>query len=110
MPWWDVAATTALGLTITKRPSRSSSASRFHVGYSVDRRAIGLLVQNYNDATIRSLACFCCGQTHVTFPRGGNIDYQDAGWFVKLGLKTLEENLGWDTWYTRFGKHAPLVE
>ena len=38
------------------------------VGPSVDRRSLGLLVQDYNSRNIRSLVCFVCAQTHSATP------------------------------------------
>ena len=34
------------------------------VGPSVDRRTFGLLIQQYNDQSVRSLVCFVCGGPH----------------------------------------------
>ena len=80
------------------------------IGPSVDRRALETLTRDYKDDSVRSLICFVCGQIHTQMPGpNSEIEYQDKKWFGKLGQETLEVNLGWDSWFVRYGGEAPLL-
>jgi hypothetical protein len=79
------------------------------IGPSVDRRALNLLTQTYNDENVRALACFVCGQKHVATPGANSaIEYQGARWLESLGIDTLEANVGWARWEELYGSKAPL--
>jgi len=80
------------------------------VGPSVDRRTIELVLQNYNDDSVRSLVCFACGQIKTETPgKNADIERRSEGWLASLGSKTLEANLGWDKWFEQHGSTQPLV-
>ena len=69
------------------------------VGPSVDRRTLNLLTKDYNDADVRALVCFACGQKHVATPGPNSaIEYQTTRWFAERGEDTLRMNIGWKRW------------
>lgn len=89
------------------------------IGAATTRRALRRLAQVFNDDTVRTLACFCCGKQQTTWSGPPDIDYQTgscapgraeinmfgAAWFVELEQQkkgSLACNCGYDSWRQRY--------
>ena len=64
------------------------------VGYSIDRRSFGQVMQCYNDEKVRSLICFVCAQVKPdTGVEHSRIKIRKGGWIANLSTTALRDNL-----------------